>query len=64
MDTFKERIVLSEKAYPNNVGFAEMVKFYQTATNAQLQAMETVIKNEDWDGFKKLISRVLGVNLK
>jgi hypothetical protein len=64
MDTFKERIYLGEAAYPNNVGFAEMVKFYQTAKPAELKAMEMVIKGEDWEAFKALIQKVLKVKLK
>jgi Txe/YoeB family toxin of Txe-Axe toxin-antitoxin module len=65
MDNFKERIMLmNEAAYPNNIGFSEMVKFYQVADSAQLKKMETIIKNSDWDAFKKMIKKVLGVKLQ
>lgn len=65
METFKEKmIVLGEAAYPNNVGFSEMVKFYQTANRGQIKEMEDIIAAEDWEGFKKLIQKVVGVKLK
>ena len=65
MDNFKERIIMiNEQAYPNNIGFSEMVKFYQVANPAQIDKMEGIIKASDWDAFKKLIKSVLGVKLK
>jgi hypothetical protein len=68
MEKFKHFIVLNkdltEQSYPNNQGFEEMVKFYQTANSSQLKKMEIIIKNEDWDGFKKLIKKVSDVTLK
>ena len=61
----KERIVLlQEAAYPNNIGFAEMAKFFQIATPAQIKKMEKIVKDEDWEGFKSLIQKVVGVKLK
>jgi hypothetical protein len=55
---------LSEAAYPNNIGFAEMVKFYQIANSSDIKKMEIIIKNEDWDGFKMLIKKVTGEKLQ
>lgn len=65
MDKFKDRMItLGEAAYPNNVGFSEMVTFYQVASPADIKKMESIIKAEDWEGFKKLIQKVVGVKLK
>lgn len=55
--------ILNEVAFGGNVGFSEMVKFYQVASPQEIKQMEKVIKNDDWPSFKKLIKRVLGVNL-
>lgn len=56
--------MLDEAAYEGNLGFQELVKFYQEADNTEIDKMERIIKNDDWDGFKDLIKRVLGVKLK
>lgn len=55
---------VNEAAYGGNLGFEELVKFYQTASYAQVAEMETYIKASNWDSFKKLIHKVLGVTLK
>ena len=53
-----------EVVSPNNIGFEEMAKFYQKANPQQIKHMEKVIKAEDWNGFKLLIHKVLGVKLR
>ena len=53
-----------EVVSPNNIGFEEMAKFYQKATPQQIKEMERMFKNENWDKFKSLIYKVLGVKLK
>ena len=55
---------MEKAAYAHNMGFEEMVKFYQKASTADIAAMESHIKSDDWDSFKKLIKKVLGVTLK
>lgn len=55
--------MITEAAYPGNVGFQELVKFYNVASKRQIDEMEKVIKAEDWDGFKKMIQKVLNVKL-
>ena len=55
---------ICELAYPTNVGLMEMLKFYQVATPQQIDQMERIAKRNDWEGFKKLIAKVLGVNLQ
>ena len=61
MKTFVK--ILNEIAFGGNIGFEEMVKFYQKATSADTAEMEKVIRANDWNAFKKLIKRVLKVNL-
>jgi hypothetical protein len=55
---------LSEAAYSGNLGFSELVKFYDVATKAEMQKMEEILKKEDWEKFKKLIQDVTGTRLK
>lgn len=55
---------LMEAAYAQNLGFEEMVRFMQAATDAQIALMEKVVEADDWEGFKKLVKKVIGVSLK
>jgi len=55
---------MNEAAYHGNIGFEEMVKFYGKATKAEIIKMELFIKENDWDGFKSIIKKVVGVALK
>lgn len=55
---------ISEAAYMGNIGFAEMVKFYDVATIKEKDDMEKIIKSGDWDKFKNLIFKVTGRKLK
>lgn len=47
-----------------NVGFEEMVKFYNAADPRQIKRMEKIVKSNDWRKFKALIKEVLGVELR
>ena len=55
---------VNELSYMGNIGFAEMVQFYQQASDKDIKRMEKVIKKEDWDGFRGLINKILKVKLK
>lgn len=55
---------LDEMVYHGNIGFEELVRFYQKANDKQTEEMEELVKNSDWDGFKRLIQKVLNVKLK
>jgi len=55
---------LDEAAYPGNIGFEEMVKFYELADKEQLKRMEKAIEKNDWSTFKSLIDEVVGTKLK
>lgn len=62
--TFAQFKKLNEAAYSGNIGFEELVKFYQKADDKQEEEMEKIISKEDWVAFKKLIKKVLGISLK
>ena len=55
---------IHEAAYSMNVGFQEMVEFYQKANSREINQMERIIKKNDWNAFKTLIKRVLGIDLQ
>lgn len=55
---------IKEAAYSMNIGFEEMVVFYQKASPSEIKKMEKIIKSENWNGFKKMIKKVLNVDLK
>ena len=55
---------IDEASYPGNIGFEEMVKYYNVATKSQIKDLENAIKTENWEDFKNLIRKVVGVNLK
>ena len=55
---------LDEAAYDGNIGFSELTLFYQKANRSDISKMEKTIKDEDWDGFKRLIYNILNITLK
>ena len=55
---------VEEASYSGNIGFEEMTKFYKKASDEDINKMEKFLNNNDWEGFKKLIKKVLGVLLK
>jgi len=55
---------IEEASYSGNIGFEEMTKFYKKASEEDINKMEKFLNNNDWEGFKKLIKKVLGVLLK
>ena len=55
---------LNEESYVGNLGAIEMFKFYQIASDIEIEEMEKIAKNKNWVAFKKLIKKVLGVELK
>jgi len=59
----KEIETLQEIAYAKNVGIHEMFRFMQIATPEQEDEMETIIMSDDWEGYRKLIKKVLGTEL-
>jgi hypothetical protein len=59
---FKQYIY--EASYSGNIGFTEMVKFYERATEKEEKEMDEILKKEDWDSFRRIIYQVTGVRLK
>ena len=55
---------LDEAAYMGNIGFEELTRYYQKASDKEIKIMEKIIKKEDWEGFKKQIYKVLDISLK
>jgi hypothetical protein len=67
--TKKEKLIIYNKRvialpYKGNIGFEEMVKFYQKANDSQIELMENSIKNNDWESVKELFKKILNVNLQ
>ena len=48
-----------EKAYAGNLGFEELMRFYQTATEKQTAELEKVLDREDWPAFKHLMHKAV-----
>jgi len=46
-----------------NIGFEEMVKFYNQANPQEIKQMEKIVKSSNWAKFKALIKKVLGIEL-
>jgi len=55
--------IITEAAYPGNIGFEEITKYYQTATPTEIKKLESIIKKANWEDFKKQIEKVLGTKL-
>lgn len=61
MKSFTE---IFEAAYKGNIGFEEMIKFYQVASEREIRELEDLIDddkvNQAWD----LVEKVTGMKLK
>ena len=55
---------VAEAAYPGNLGFEELMNFYQVASKQEIKEMEKVIKEGDWNKFRLLIKKVIGKELQ
>ena len=62
MKTLRE--ILSEATYTNNLGAVEMIKFFQNASDKDVEKMQKIADAEDWVSYKKLIKKVLGISLR
>jgi len=64
----KEHILkkLNEATYKGNLGFEEMVKFWNKAKKEDLQAMNKILSKPkpSFDEFKELIRKVVGIELE
>ena len=57
-------IIQLEVAYVGNLGFEEMVRFYERATPGQARMMDRIANTGNWKAAKALIKMVLKVSLK
>jgi len=55
---------INEMVYKGNMGAIEMITFFQKASSKEIKMMEKVVKSEDWEEYKILIKKVLGIKLK
>ena len=53
-----------EASYKGNIGAIEMMKLFKNASDKEMMKIDKVINKEDWEGYKKLVKKILGVNLK
>lgn len=60
--TFGE--ILKEASFEDNIGFEEMMKYFQVGNDEQIKELEKHIESGDWEGFKSQIYDVLGVQLQ
>lgn len=60
---FSEDEETNDEAYPGNMGVIEMTRFYEKATPQEASAMRIIVREQNWENYKKLIKRVLGVEL-
>ena len=58
-----DKWVLTEAAYPGNMGIIEMVKFYKIATKQEIKEMEKAVERKNWEEFRAIIKKVIGVEL-
>ena len=62
MRTIRE--ILTEASYKGNIGAIEMIQFFQKSSDKDIKKMQKIVDKEDWEEYKKLIKKVLGVDLK
>jgi hypothetical protein len=55
---------LTEASYPKNMGAMEMMQFYDKATREEEKEMDDILERKDWESFKKLIYKVVGIKLQ
>jgi hypothetical protein len=64
LNNIEKEEIIKEAVYAGNIGFEEMIKFYQVADALDIKKMENMIKKGSWKGVKLLFKKVLGVELK
>jgi hypothetical protein len=53
---------LWDTACSDSVNFPEVIEFYQKATEVQKDEIGNFCRDNDWDGFKNLIKKVVGID--
>lgn len=64
MSRLRHRRYLDEVAYDGNLGFHEMMLFYQKATKEQERKMERFLERGLWNKVYELLKLVTGIALK
>jgi hypothetical protein len=55
---------MDEMTYTGNIGFEEMVRFYQVASSTQFKNIKIIINKGNWLSFNKLIYQLLVTKLE
>lgn len=55
--------MFTEAAYRGNLGLMELAKFYAVANDEEKALMKQITDNKDWEGFRALVKKVLGIQL-
>jgi hypothetical protein len=63
-ENIEKEEIIKEASYAGNIGFQEMINFYQVASPSDIKKMEMLVKKASWSGVKKLFQKVLGVTLQ
>lgn len=64
IDNINKEENIKEASYSGNIGFQEMVEFYKKASPMDIKYIEKLIKDNNWNGVKRLFKKILGINLK
>lgn len=56
--------IISEAAYPTNLGAVEVFQIMFSGTPEQIKRLEEITDKNDWIAFKKLVKEILGTNLQ
>lgn len=57
-------LVIQEASYKGNMGFEEMMKFYQKASQDQITRLEVLMKRDRIKQAWGLVQKVTGINLQ
>lgn len=64
LDKIKREEIIKEISYSGNIGFEEMILFYQKANPNDIKKMEMLIRKKSWEGIRKLFKKILNIELK
>lgn len=56
--------IISEAPYAGNMGYEEMMKFYEVATSREIKTLEKLIDADKTEEAWKYVQKVTGLKLK
>ena len=56
--------MIKEAVYKGNLGAMEYFQLIQKASKKEEKEIEKAVKEGDWDTYKKLVKKILGITLK